>query len=149
MTRLKKVATFLLCGASVLIMSVALFACSSDGKEEKYDVAIRVECSDGDTYEFSFGEHEKHVEIPYDGISRTFKVTQYWLKDYKYNDWLDIVGPMDRKFMTRCYKMVDGNRREQLYSIVEPGNYSVDMATDYDINPLTGYMAWSIYITIE
>ena len=149
MTRLKKVATFLLCGAFVFIMSVALFACSSDGKEEKYDVAIRVECSDGDTYEFSFGEHEKHVKIADDGISRTFEVPQYRLKGYKYDGWLDRLHQTDAKFELDCFQIIDGYIYEDIESINGPGEYCVQILTDSAIMSLTDYTKWLLYITIE
>lgn len=150
MARIRKAIIYLMCALFVLSMSFTLFGCNStEGDDKKYDVAIRVGCSDGEVYEFPVGEKEKSIEIPYDGISRTFNVTKYWLKGYDYDGWLDIVSPMDNKFLTRCYEMGEGNKDEQLYSIVEPGNYRVDIETDFEIKPLTGYITWSIYITIK
>lgn len=82
---------------SILVVAVccaclALAACEE--KESKYDVAIRVACSDGNIYEFPVGEDEKHVTIPYDGIERTYWVDSYNLPDHPRwsDDWFSPSG---------------------------------------------------------
>ena len=55
MTKFKKTMIFLLCVVTVFL-AVAICGCSDD-KEKKYDVAIRVGCSDGNIYEFPVGEN--------------------------------------------------------------------------------------------
>ena len=68
------VAILAFCVANCVLLS----ACSEQHEEQtKYDVAIRVACSDGSTYTFPVGEDEKHVTIPYDGIERTYWVDSY------------------------------------------------------------------------
>lgn len=149
MTKLRKITSIILCTMIALTTAFMLLGCNGAEEDKKYDVAIRVGCSDGEVYEFPVGEYEKRIEIPYDGIARTFSVTKYWLKGYDYDGWIDIVSPMDNKFLTRCYELVEGNSYEQLYSIVEPGNYRVNIETDFEIKPLTDYTTWSLYITIQ
>ena len=129
---------------------VLLSACSEQHEEQtKYDVAIRVACSDGEIYEFPVGEDEIRIDITYDGLYRTYRVSQYKLKGYHYNGWLDIPSPTDNKFLTRCYQIGEGNTYEQLPSIGERGEYLVDIETDYGIRPLTDYVSWSLYVSIK
>ena len=73
------VAILAFCVANCVLLS----ACSEQHEEQtKYDVAIRVACSDGSTYTFPVGEDEKLVTIPYDGIERTYWVDSYNLPDH-------------------------------------------------------------------
>ncbi len=89
----------------IFAMSAALILClmccmplssceEQDEEQRKYDVAIRVACSDGEIYEFPVGEDEKHLTIPYDGTERTYWVDSYNLPDHpRYSDeWLSPSG---------------------------------------------------------
>ena len=72
-------AIFAFCVANCVLLS----ACSEQHEEQtKYDVAIRVACSDGEVYTFPVGEDEKHITIPYDGTERTYWVDSYNLPDH-------------------------------------------------------------------
>lgn len=78
-----------------LMFCMALSSCEEQDEEQrKYDVAIRVACSDGEIYEFPVGEDEKHLTIPYDGTERTYWVDSYNLPDHpRYSDeWLSPSG---------------------------------------------------------
>ena len=70
MVKLKEITTFICCALLAITAVVTLFGCngSEETEETKYDVAIRVKCSDGEIYEFPVGEDEKHITIPYDTI---------------------------------------------------------------------------------
>lgn len=149
MIKLKKSVVFFIGLLFAVFISFSFFGCDYKNENKTYDVAIRVKCSDGEIYEFSFGEREKHIEIPYDGVSRTFEVSKYWLKGYEYDGWLDIISVKDDKFIINCYKVVEGNRHEELFSINERGNYKVDIYTDHGIKKLTGDIYWSLSITIK
>lgn len=84
-------ATLILC----LMCCMPLSSCEEQDEEQrKYDVAIRVACSDGEIYEFPVGEDEKHLTIPYDGTERTYWVDSYNLPDHpRYSDeWLSPSG---------------------------------------------------------
>lgn len=143
---------FILFAALFLCVTLcaAFTACGEQTEgETKYDVAIRVACSDGSIYEFPVGKNETRIDISYDGIYRTYRVSQYKLKGYHYNGWLDISSPTDNKFLTRCHQIDEGNTYEQLPSIGERGEYLVDIETDYGIRPLTDYVSWSLYVTIK
>ena len=65
--------------AAVIMSCGALFAssCAEDDTEKTYDVAIRVGCTDGKTYEFPVGTNELSYEIPYTGKGRDFTVEEY------------------------------------------------------------------------
>ena len=69
---MKKVIVTLMSIMIMLIAVMGLAACGEkNDKPEKYDVAIRVGCSDGTVYEFPVGKDELHIEIPYTEIWRS------------------------------------------------------------------------------
>ena len=88
---MKKAIVTLMSIMMMLIAVMGLAACGEKEDEpEKYDVAIRVGCSDGMVYEFPVGTDELHIEIPYDGVERKFGVRAYNLPDHpRWSDeWL-------------------------------------------------------------
>lgn len=93
----------------------AFVACSGEPKT-KYDVAIRVACSDGTVYEFPVVTDEKHDELVYDDVERTYKVVQYRLKGYS-DLWLDIISPTDGKFDITYLQYIGGDNYKELDSI--------------------------------
>ena len=125
---------------------VLLSACSEQHEEQtKYDVAIRVACSDGEIYEFPVGTDEKHDEIAYDGIKRTYKVVQYRLKGYA-DTWLDIISPTDGKFTLKIYQIT-----EEGYQLADNtfhiGNYCIDIITSTILSE-ANYNHWQLKIDI-
>lgn len=133
----------------LLFAFMPVAGCSND-EEKKYDVAIRVACSDGTVYEFPVGKEEKHITVPYDGTKRTFKVKEYRLEGYS-DHWLDIVGPNDYKFTLKLYQIIEESDYKDIQVvdyIIEPGDYYVAIST-WHIKELTGYNRWTLYITIE
>lgn len=85
MIKTKKKIWVIVCAVLLFTICIGMIAgCSNSGKTEetKYDVAIRIGCSDGSVYEFPVGTDELHVEIPYDGIERRYSVKAYNLPDH-------------------------------------------------------------------
>lgn len=69
---MKRIRTFLCVVIAVLsVLGIAALAGCAE-EETKYDVAIRVACSDGTTYDFPVGTDERHITIPYDGTEPHF-----------------------------------------------------------------------------
>lgn len=150
---MKKIKTFL-CGLMVLVSTfcvLVFMACGEQSqKETKYDVAIRVKCSDGNIYEFLIGEDEKHITIPYDGTERTFTVAKYWLEGYA-DVWFDqLDGATSTKyFSVNILKEVSGNGYDDTDSVKDEGNYCVQIRTDSPIMSLTNYKCWLLNIVVE
>lgn len=46
-----------------LTTAFTLLGCNGAEEDKKYEVAIRVGCSDGEVYEFAVGEYEKRIII--------------------------------------------------------------------------------------
>ena len=98
MTKIRKFLLVILATIATLCLCFAFAACGGQQNEQngqtKYDVAIRVACSDGEVYEFPVGEDEKHITIPYDGVERTYWVKEYNLPDHpRYSDdWFSPSG---------------------------------------------------------
>lgn len=119
-----------------LLCSCAVFSACAGGEEEgeqKYDVAIRVNCSDGSIYEFPVGEDEKHITIPYDGMERTYWVDSYNLPDHpRYgNDWFSPSGEGANVFgkaMTYCPP--GGLNQAYTGPVKETGEYCVTVYAD-------------------
>ena len=128
----------------IFILFAALFLCvtlcaaftacgeQTEG-ETKYDVAIRVACSDGSTYTFPVGEDEKHVTIPYDGIERTYWVDSYNLPDHpRWSDkWFSLSGEGANVFgkgMTYCPP--GGLNQSYTGPVKEIGKYCVTIYAD-------------------
>ena len=93
----------------IFILSVlgiaALAGCAEE--ETKYDVAIRVACSDGTTYDFPVGTDERHITIPYDGTERTFWVDKFNLPDHpRWSDeWISPSGEGANVFISTFGKV--------------------------------------------
>ena len=85
------------------------------------------EDSDGNIYEFSVGENEKHVTIPYDGMERTYWVDSYNLPDHpRYgDDWFSPSGEGANVFEMS----IVGDTGEVEY-IRDKGSYCVNTYAD-------------------
>lgn len=124
------VAILAFCVANCVLLS----ACSEHHEEQtKYDVAIRVACSDGSTYTFPVGEDEKHVTIPYDGIERTYWVDSYNLPYHpRWSDkWFSPSGEGANVFgkgMTYCPP--GGINKSYTGPVKEIGEYCVTIYAD-------------------
>lgn len=112
----------------IMICGICLvFTGCDDDKDKKYDVAIRIGCSDGNVYEFPVGTDELHVEFEYDGIERTFGVRAYNLPDHPRwsEDWLTPSGEGANVFSAN-YLFTDINGNQSNTRIVkETGNYRI------------------------
>ena len=142
--------TLILC----VMFCMLLPACggkSGESEETKYDVAIRVKCSDGTIYDFPVGEDEKHITIPYDGVERTFGVYSYNLPDHPRwgNEWFSPSGEGANVFqMTMIYSPPGGSYQSYSGSLKEKGEYCITIEADATSN-LWKFRAVYFYITIN
>ena len=141
----------------IFILFAALFLCvtlcaaftacgeQTEG-ETKYDVAIRVACSDGSIYEFPVGEDEKHVTIPYDGIERTYWVDSYNLPDHpRWSDkWFSPSGEGANVFDTSIAMEGTG----EVASVCNKGIYCVNVYADNTSDIWNFRHVW-LFITVE
>ena len=126
---------------------VLLSACSEQHEEQnKYDVAIRVACSDGSTYTFPVGEDEKHVTIPYDGIERTYWVDSYNMPDHpRWSDkWFSPSGEGANVFDTSIAMEGTG----EVASVCNKGIYCVNVYADNTSDIWNFRHVW-LFITVE
>lgn len=142
---------------AAILCAAACFALAACGEEEdtKYDVAIRVGCSDGEIYEFPVGEDKKHIEIAYDGTERTYWVESYNLPDHP--EWSNIwFEPSFTGRNTFEVGILYGNEQSiandsWLYvvdNVCERGTYSVSIEAS-EISTLWDYRRITLYIMIK
>ena len=137
------VAILAFCVANCALLS----ACSEQHEEQtKYDVAIRVACSDGEVYTFPVGEDEKHITIPYDGTERTYWVDSYNLPDHpRYgNDWFSPSGEGANVFDTSIAMEGTG----EVASVCNKGIYCVNVYADNTSDIWNFRHVW-LFITVE
>ena len=137
------VAILAFCVANCVLLS----ACSEQHEEQtKYDVAIRVACSDGSTYTFPVGEDEKHVTIPYDGIERTYWVDSYNLPYHpRWSDkWFSPSGEGANVFDTSIAMEGTG----EVASVCNKGIYCVNVYADNTSDIWNFRHVW-LFITVE
>ncbi len=153
MVKLKKLMIFI-CSLIMLTVGVCgcLTGCSDDCPEEKdkkYDVAIRIACSDGKVYEFPVGTDELHVEYTYDGLERTFAVRVYNLPDHPRwsEDWLTPSGEGANVF---SLSILYGDGEKWLYEvdkIRERGSYSIAVIAN-STSDLWNFRSVRLYVTV-
>lgn len=148
MKKFRQLILIITAAVACVCMCFAFAACTEE--DTKYDVAIRVECSDGRIYEFPVGTDELHIEIPYTGRERTYKVSKYFLEGHS-DLWIDQI---DSPFATRYFtldisKVSEDNGYEDVESITDHGDYCVQIRTDTPILSLTNYKQWSLFIKIK
>lgn len=135
----------------IFILSVlgiaALAGCAEE--ETKYDVAIRVACSDGTTYDFPVGTDERHITIPYDGTERTFWVDKFNLPDHpRWSDeWISPSGEGANVFISTFGKVDQKYDEEPPESACEKGEYFYCVHADSSSN-LWNFRTIYLYITI-
>ena len=127
-------------------------ACGKKEKQEetKYNVAIRVGCSDGTYVTFPVGTDEKHITIPYDGIERTYWVKSYNLPDHpRYGgDWFSPSGEGANVFgKTMTYCAPGGLNQSYKGPIKEKGEYCIVIEAD-STSYLWYYRAVYLFITV-
>ena len=146
---MKKAFVTLMSIMMMLIAVMGLAACGGkDDKPEKYDVAIRVGCSDGTAYEFPVGTDELHIEIPYDGVERKFGIRAYNLPDHpRWSDeWFDCAGASENYFFGNYwYKSPEGEYGDTRI-IMEKGEYSIKYRTR---NSSWNNRSVILYITVK
>lgn len=142
--------------AWVIVFAVLLFTicfgmfagCSNSGKTEetKYDVAIRIGCSDGNVYEFPVGTDELHIEIPYDGIERRYGVTAYNLPKHPRwsKEWFSPSGEGANVFDLSIAKENTG----VVKSVCEKGLYCVNTYADSTSN-IWKFRHVKLFITVK
>ena len=130
---------------------VLLSACSEQHEEQtKYDVAIRVACSDGSTYTFPVGEDEKHVTIPYDGIERTYWVDSYNLPDHpRWSDkWFSPSGEGANVFDTSLGYVDQMYYEDPPENVCEVGEYFYCVHADAT-SDIWNFRTIYLYIIVE
>ena len=150
MTKIRKFLLVILATIATLCLCFAFAACGGQQNEQngqtKYDVAIRVACSDGSIYTFPVGEDEKHVTIPYDGIERTYWVDSYNLPDHpRWSDkWFSPSGEGANVFDTSIAMEGTG----EVASVCNKGIYCVNVYADNTSDIWNFRHVW-LFITVE
>ncbi|MGN0813828.1 MAG: hypothetical protein ACI4MH_01180 [Candidatus Coproplasma sp.] len=152
-TRGIKKAVLAVCILLLFTICVGMLAgCSNSGKtkETKYDVAIRVGCSDGNIYEFPVGTDELHIEIPYDGIERRYGVKAYNLPDHPRwsKEWFSPSGEGANVFSISLGKVNQRYDEEDPKCVCDKGEYIFFCAAD-STSTLWNYRAVWLYIEIK
>ena len=147
---MKKITILILSAAMILVAVMGFVACGEkEDKPEKYDVAIRVGCTDGNIYEFSLGTDEMHIEIPYDGIEREYGVHSYNMPDHPQwgDEWFRPKGEGAQVFGSRLVYTNQSGVNETVLSAILPGEYCLNITA-----PAVGdwnYRHIWLFITIE
>ena len=135
---------------SVLFCGTFTACGKQQDKETKYNVAIRVGCSDGTYVTFPVGTDEEHITLQYDGIERTYWVVSYNLPDHpRYGD--DWFKPSSEGANVLELSILYGNEENWLYevdSVYKQGRYSIAILAD-STSDLWYYRSCRLYITVE
>ena len=150
MTKLRKITSIILCAMLALTTAFTLLGCNGAEEDKKYDVAIRVGCSDGEVYEFPVGTDELHIEITYDGTERTYWVDKYNLPDHpRYSDvWFDPTGEGANVFDSSLGKVHQMYDEEPPEYVCEKGEYFYSVHAD-SASDLWYFRSCKLYITVE
>lgn len=147
---MKKLLSIILSAVAALCLCLGLAACADGTEETKYDVAIRVACSDGGIYEFPVGTDEKHVTIPYDGAERTYWVDSYNLPNHPRwsDDWFSPSGEGANVFgKTMSYCPPGGLNQSYTGPVKEIGEYCIVIEAD-STSDLWKFRAIYLFVTI-
>lgn len=147
---MKRIRTFLCVVIAVLsVLGIAALAGCAE-EETKYDVAIRVACSDGTTYDFPVGTDERHITIPYDGTERTFWVDKFNLPDHpRWSDeWISPSGEGANVFHISILYGTEESWLYEVDEVYERGRYSVAIQAD-STSDLWYFRSCRLYITVE
>ena len=154
MTKIRKFLLVILATIATLCLCFAFAACGGQQNEQngqtKYDVAIRVACSDGEVYEFPVGTDEKHITIPYDGVERTYWVKEYNLPDHpRYSDdWFSPSGEGANVFQTEyLYIAPDGSYNNDRVVCIQ-GEYVLTFMAD-STSDIWNFRACQLFIEIK
>lgn len=152
MIKFKKLLCFFVVAVACLGISFSFAACGGNEEpgETKYDVAIRVECSDGNMYEFPVGTDELHIEIPYTGMERTYWVDSYNLPEHPRwgNEWFSPSGEGANVFIiNRLYTDEAGNQSHPEV-VFERGSYVYTFMAD-STSDLWNFRACRLFITLK
>ncbi|MGN0813827.1 MAG: hypothetical protein ACI4MH_01175 [Candidatus Coproplasma sp.] len=139
MIKLKKLICIFIAAVASIGACIAFAACNGEEetKKTKYDVAIRVGCSDGNLYEFPVGIDELHIEIPYDGIERRYSVKAYNLPDHPRwsKEWFSPSGEGANVFgKTITYCAPGGLNQSYSGPVKEIGEYCISIYADSTSN---------------
>ena len=148
MKKFKRLILIIAAAVACLCMCFAFAACTEE--DTKYDVAIRVACSDGEVYEFPVGEDEKHITIPYDGVERTYWVKEYNLPDHpRYSDdWFSPSGEGANVFQTEyLYIAPDGSYNNDRVVCIQ-GEYVLTFMAD-STSDIWNFRACQLFIEIK
>lgn len=147
---MKRIRTFLCVFIAVLsVLGIAALAGCAE-EETKYDVAIRVACSDGTTYDFPVGTDERHITIPYDGTERTFWVDKFNLPDHpRWSDeWISPSGEGANVFQINYLYISPNGDYNNDRVVCNQGDYVLTIMAD-STSDLWYYRACELYITVK
>ena len=154
MIKIRKFLLVILATIAALCLCLGIAACGGQQNEQngqtKYDVSIRVACSDGEVYEFPVGTDEKHITIPYDGVERTYWVKEYNLPDHpRYSDdWFSPSGEGANVFgRTMTYCPPGGVNQSYSGSVKEVGEYCISIYAD-STSDLWNFRSIYLFITV-
>lgn len=132
MAKIKNKLCLTICLLLLLTAGLGMIAGCDQG-EKKYDVAIRIGCSDGSVYEFPVGTDEKHIEIPYDGVERSYYVRAYNLPEHPRwsKEWFSPSGEGANVFSkTMVYTDLDEKSIAGVRPVKEKGSYCICFEAD-------------------
>lgn len=144
MKKFKRLILIIAAAVACVCMCFAFAACTEE--DTKYDVAIRVECSDGRIYEFPVGTDELHIEIPYTGRKRTYWVDSYNLPDHLRwgNEWFSPSGEGANVFHLSIAMEGTG----EVEGIEDRGVYCVSIEADSTSDLWNFRYVW-LFITVK
>ena len=131
-------------------LCAAFTACGEQTESEtKYDVAIRVACSDGEIYEFPVGEDERSVTIQYTGVERVYRVVKYQLVGFS-NEWFDQNYSPDspKNFTISILKGTESTGYEEADAVEEVGSYCILIESDYSSSTMN-FRVCRLYINVR
>ena len=151
---MKKIFSVILCVIAALCLCLGIAACGGQQNEQngqtKYDVAIRVACSDGEVYEFPVGTDEKHITIPYDGVERTYWVKEYNLPDHpRYSDdWFSPSGEGANVFESSLGYVDQMYYEDPPENVCEVGEYFYCVHADAT-SDIWNFRSIYLFVTVE
>ncbi len=136
--------------ASCFFVGCTLKKDDQDDKDKKYDVTIKVKCSDGKEWIFPPDVKEIHYEYDYDGVERTVWLAACKLLDHPQigNEWFNPPTEGANAFQRNtCFCPEGGSNHDYRGTIKEKGVYCYSYRTD--TSNLWNKRAIKLYITVK
>ncbi len=145
---MKKLLSIILSAVAALCLCLGLAACADGTEETKYDVAIRVACSDGEIYEFPTDTTEKSATVQYTGTEREYRVVKYQLVGFS-DEWIDQnYSPYSpQNFSVSILKGNESTGYEEVDAVKDAGSYCVLIESDYS-SDIMNFRVCRLYIEV-